>query len=518
VRSGGDNWWARLGAVPYRELLNAPGIARAHDFQRLLSYGLALIVGFVIDLPGWRIAVVAVLSATLLYAAARRFVTHRRPAPFRLALTDLGFASLIVAVATGSPLLTAGVVGVVALILAASFAAPGWWFAAATAAAAVVTVPVAAAIGGGPSGVSDSLVALVLIVLLLSIAMPILVVFTFQAMDLRRALSSREVQLNSVLSVTPVMLATIDGSGMITAIAGDVRGRLGLPGDHVDGSSAIGEIVRAAALGERTISELPMGERIFNVTADPGPDGSVLLTAYDLTEQIDARHRLESLMRSKDQFIAAISHELRTPLAAVLGFAEEVRDEIPGSDPLRPMVEVIADQSAEMAAIIEDLLVVARSSFEGVTLAPRPIQLADEAGAVAETIGPRLLKQPTPHLEPVIAFADPIRVRQIVRNLLTNADRYGGDEIEIHTRSDGGRAVLEIRDSGTALAPELQQRIFEPYESSGPIGGQPAAIGLGLAVSRTLAELMSGTLEYTHRGGWSVFELRLPCVPAQVPA
>jgi signal transduction histidine kinase len=509
--------WGRLGTVPYRELLNAPGIARAHDFQRVLSYGLGLLVAFVIDLPVWRMGAVVLLSGGLLYAAAHRLVTHHRPAPFRIALGDLGLASLIVAVATGSPVLTAGVVAVIGLIVAASFRAPGSWLAAAAFAAAVGAVPVATIIGGGPSGVSDSMVALVLIVLLLSIAVLILVFFTFQAMDLRRTLSSREVQLSSVLSVTPVVLATVDRSGTITAIAGDVRGWLGLPGDRVDAASDVGDIVHAASSGDRIIQELPMADRTFSVTADPGPDGSVLLTAYDMTEQVEARHHLEGLMRSKDQFIAAISHELRTPLAAVLGFAEEVRDEIAENDPLRPMVDVIADQSAEMAAIIEDLLVVARTSFEGVSMAPRTIHLADEAAAVAEAIGPRLSKQPDPHLQPAAAFADPIRVRQIVRNLLTNADRYGGEEIQIRTRIDGVHAVLEIRDSGAALSPSLQERIFEPYESSGPVGGQPAAIGLGLAVSRTLAELMAGTLDYSYSDGWSVFELRLPGVPAHVP-
>jgi signal transduction histidine kinase len=220
-------------------------------------------------------------------------------------------------------------------------------------------------------------------------------------------------------------------------------------------------------------------------------------------------------MRSKDQFIAAISHELRTPLSAVLGFAEEIRAEMASGDPLRTMVDVVADQSAEMAAIIEDLLVNARTSFEGVPLTPHPIGLADEAAAVVETIGPRLTKLVNRQLDPVEAFADPIRVRQIVRNLLTNADRYGGEKIEIGTYREGTEAVLEISDTGNPLPPALRERIFEPYESSGPVGGQPAAIGLGLAVSRTLAELMSGTLEYRYRDGWSVFELRLPM---QAPA
>lgn len=508
--SSPDNWWARLSAVPYREPLNAPGIARAHDFQRLVSYSLGLFISLVIDMPAWRVVAVAVLSGGLAAAAARRLVARSTPAPYTLAITDIVLAPVLVAVATASPLITGGVIGLVSLAIAVSFAAPASIQLAATVGAAVVAIPVAVAIEDGRDGASDSLIALVLILLLLAISLLILGFFTIQAMDLRRTLSSRETQLSSVLAVTPVVVATVDAGGTISAIAGDVRGWLGLPGDHIAVSSDVEAIVHAAARGEQVIRDVALGDRVFSVTADPGTSGSVLLTAYDITERAEARRRLESLMRSKDQFIAAVSHELRTPLAAVLGFAEEVRDEMDDADPLRSMVEVVADQSAEMAAIIEDLLVVARASFDGVPLTPRPISLDIEAHAVAEAIGPRLTKRPEQRLGPVKAFADPIRVRQIVRNLLTNADRYGGDDVIVCTRTDGPDAVLEIRDSGTALPTDLRERIFEPYESSGPVGGQPAAIGLGLAVSRTLAELMSGTLEYRHEGGWSVFELRLP--------
>ncbi len=131
-------------------------------------------------------------------------------------------------------------------------------------------------------------------------------------------------------------------------------------------------------------------------------------------------------------------------------------------------------------------------------------------------MGSRLGRIPETCLDNVIASADPIRVRQIVRNLLTNADRYGGDSVQVETRVADDAAVLIVRDSGDPLPAERRELIFEPYESSGPVRGQPAAIGLGLAVSRTLAELMGGSISYDHDGEWSVFELRLPRVGAVV--
>jgi signal transduction histidine kinase len=505
-----ERWSSRVRAVPYRELLNAPGVGRAHDAQRLLSYGLGVVLSLIIDMPPWRAGLILTLSGVMLLATARRLAKGPSTAPYVIAMSDQVVATSLVALATGSPLITLGVIGVIVIAITASFEVTPLMTVGLAVLTTAIALPISLAIGAGPSGVSGPMIALVLIVLLLAISVLILIFFTVQARHLRTTLRSREQQLSSVLAVTPVVLATVDQSGLIMALAGDVRGWLGLPGDHISPDSAIGHVVVAATQGERVVDDVPIGDRVFNVTCDPGPNGTVLLTAYDITERVEARERLETLVRSKDQFIAAISHELRTPLSAVLGFAEEIHDAMEIQDPLRSMMEVVADQSSEMASIIEDLLVVARSSFEDVPLAPRTIDLAAEAASVADAVGTRLTKQPTHDLAPTMAFADPIRVRQIIRNLLTNADRYGGAEVMIRTGIDSASAMLEICDSGAPLPAELRDRIFQPYESSGPVGGQPAAIGLGLAVSRTLAQLMNGSLAYRHEDGWSVFELRLP--------
>jgi signal transduction histidine kinase len=350
----------------------------------------------------------------------------------------------------------------------------------------------------------------VLILLMIALATFILGFFTIQARQLRRELDSREIQLSAVLDVTPVVLATVDAIGTLTMLAGDLPGWVSLSGDRLAAGSDLELVVSSAKGGRRATADIRLDDRTFMVTCDPGDGGKTLLTAYDVTEQTEARLRLEELVRSKDQFVAAVSHELRTPLSSVLGFAEVIQERMDVTDPMRVMMSEVADQSAEMAAIIDDLLVAARSSFEEVPTAPRPIDLAEEAATVVTTVAPRLTSSPRCHLAEAAAYADPIRVRQIVRNLLTNADRYGGDDIAVDTSNQGAWCVLEVRDSGIPVSPELRDRIFDPYESAGPVRGQPAAIGLGLAVSRTLAELMNGTLEYRHDGEWSVFELRLP--------
>ncbi len=238
---------------------------------------------------------------------------------------------------------------------------------------------------------------------------------------------------------------------------------------------------------------------------------AVALRNADLYDVLrSSRRELELLVESKDRFIATVSHELRTPLSSVVGFSELIEDEMSPDDPLRQMVGEVVDQSTEMAAIIEDLLVAARANLDAVITAPRQLNLDDEALKVAQTVAHRLGKPIATKIEPTRAFADPIRVHQIVRNLLTNADRYGGDDVELRVREKGGMAVLEVCDSGLPLSADDRDRVFEPYETSGPLQGQPGAIGLGLAVSRKLAELMNGNLDYDVDGRWSVFRLCLP--------
>lgn len=502
------NWLIALKGIQYRELLNTPGIARAHDLQRMVSYSLGLVVGLVLDLAPWRTAAILTITGVQLLATAERLFRRRKIAPYLLAQLDQLLSVLGVAAITGSPVITLAVVAAITAAIVASFAAP---VSVATRLAVITSAPglAAALVLGAPSdgNVAEDLAAFVLILLLIALAAFILGFFTIQARQLRSELTSRETQLDAVLEVTPVVLASVDGDGRVTTLAGDLPSWAEMSGTQVP--PELGEAI-ANAGGRRVAAEVVLEGRTFTVICDPGSDGSTLLTAYDVTEQTEARQRLEELIRSKDQFIAAVSHELRTPLSSVLGFAEVVKAEMHAEDPLQVMVGEVADQSAEMAAIIDDLLVAARSSFEEVLTAPRVIDLAAEAAAVLDSIASRLTVEPECDMPDVQAYADPIRVRQIIRNLLTNADRYGGERTVVRTRNGGKGAILEVRDSGAALPADMRDRIFEPYESSGPVRGQPAAIGLGLAVSRTLAELMGGSLEYRHDGEWSAFELTLP--------
>jgi len=109
------------------------------------------------------------------------------------------------------------------------------------------------------------------------------------------------------------------------------------------------------------------------------------------------------------------------------------------------------------------------------------------------------------------AIGDPGRVRQIVRNLITNAGRYGGDRIQIRLGTRDERVVLDVADNGPGVPSSEEERIFEPYyRAHQSAGTQPAALGIGLSVARHLARLMEGDLSYRREAGWSVFSLALP--------
>ena len=229
------------------------------------------------------------------------------------------------------------------------------------------------------------------------------------------------------------------------------------------------------------------------------------------------RKRLEELVQSKDRFVASISHELRTPLSAVLGFAEELANHAATFQPheATEILELIAEQSRDMADMVEDLLVAARADIGTVSIHADEVYLRSQAEAALVAMGSTGTTTVDIVGGPGKAWADPSRTRQIMRNLLTNAVRYGGSQVVIEATSDGTTTVLTVRDDGPGLDQSEWDRIFEPYERAHDRPTQPGSIGLGLTVSRQLARAMGGDLTYRKDESGSVFELTLPSVPHQ---
>ncbi|HEY5578483.1 MAG TPA: ATP-binding protein [Acidimicrobiia bacterium] len=232
----------------------------------------------------------------------------------------------------------------------------------------------------------------------------------------------------------------------------------------------------------------------------------------DVTERKEYQTKLEELIRSKDEFVASVSHELRTPLTAVVGLAQELRDSRDrfGAEEVDELIDMIAGQATEVADIVNDLLVAARADIGMVSIYPESVDLAAEVASVLAAISDQDRGKVRVLGHTTVCVADPTRVRQIVRNLLTNAFRYGGSRVEVETAPRNGFATVQVRDDGEGVPSQDIDRVFDPYHRAHSAKTQPASVGLGLTVSRRLAQMMGGDVTYRKDGGFSVFELSLP--------
>ena len=238
---------------------------------------------------------------------------------------------------------------------------------------------------------------------------------------------------------------------------------------------------------------------------------SVMLAMHDVTDLHEKSELQRSLNEGKDRFIATIAHELRTPLTAVLGFAAELETSAADLDEgvVAEYVDLISSQGREISHIVEDLLVAERSAIDRVALRPIHLEVlplldsvCSELAMSAEVTCPETLQ----------AWADEVRTRQIVRNLLTNACRYGGSDVRLDVRVIDEAVVIRVSDDGHGV--EVDGDLFEPY-STGEHDRRPTgSTGLGLYVARGLARAMSGDLTYERDQDRSVFTFSLPTVAA----
>ena len=196
---------------------------------------------------------------------------------------------------------------------------------------------------------------------------------------------------------------------------------------------------------------------------------------------------------------------------AVVGFARELADDPDRFNPLEvsAMIRTIADQSSDVAAIIDDLLVAARAQMGRVRLLSERVDLRIEVQAAGLTLAETSRRIQFPS-DTAIAVGDRQRVRQILRNLLVNAVRHGGPRVVVHVTSEEEVVGVSVADDGPGIPLENRQHLFDPYFHGDGEVSQPASIGLGLTVSRQLARMMGGDLVYEGSERGSTFHLVLP--------
>lgn len=249
------------------------------------------------------------------------------------------------------------------------------------------------------------------------------------------------------------------------------------------------------------------------VDVSTGVTGSTIVSGLaDITHIRERTAAMSEIVRAKDEFVANVSHELRTPLTAVIGLTSELANDSAFRDTeWAELLQLVASQAGEMANIVDDLLVAARAEVGTVTIEPQPVDLVDELKATIDGLG---MTVALPSATPPQVTADPRRVRQILRNLLTNAQRYGGPNCRVVVGASGGIVWLEVRDNGDGIPDDEAEHIFDPYVTAGGRG----SVGLGLSVARQLATLMGGDLVHERSAAETVFRLHLPRAGRQEPA
>ena len=231
-----------------------------------------------------------------------------------------------------------------------------------------------------------------------------------------------------------------------------------------------------------------------------------------------ARDEAESANRAKDEFLAMLGHELRNPLGAISNAVYVL--ELIGAQtaPAVQARQVIGRGLEQLTRMVDDLLDVARVTRGTVVLDRRPVNLADtvtQSLSALSASGRTARHQITVDVEPVWVHADPVRVQQIVTNLIVNAIKYTPADGTIHVTvgAPDDCAVVTVADSGIGISAAMLPRVFEPFaQGDRTLERSPGGLGIGLTLARRLVESHGGTIEAESGGAGrgSVFTVRLP--------
>jgi signal transduction histidine kinase/ActR/RegA family two-component response regulator len=230
--------------------------------------------------------------------------------------------------------------------------------------------------------------------------------------------------------------------------------------------------------------------------------------------------------RRKDEFLATLSHELRNPLAPIRNAVELISH--PQADPATTERArgVLERQLRQLVRLVDDLLDVSRITRGKMELRREPVEIHAAVASALETVQPlvdsaSLALTFAPASGPAVVSGDFVRLAQVFTNLLNNAARYTdpGGRIEIRVATEGGRAVVRVRDTGIGFPPEASERIFHPFQRGPERSAARGGLGIGLSLVRGLVELHGGGVEAHSEGPGrgSEFVVRLPLLAAEAP-
>ena len=273
--------------------------------------------------------------------------------------------------------------------------------------------------------------------------------------------------------------------------------------------------------------------RSRRITDRRTPEGGTVTTVWDLTEDVQreaelkqARSAADAASAAKSEFLASISHELRTPLNAILGFAQLLqRDKKPALSARQlGMLEHVVKGGEHLLRLIDEVLDLSRIESGGVALSLEPVQISDVLTEVKATLGPMAARAGVElHIAPIAAdlpliVADCSRFAQILMNYGSNSIKYGrpGSSVTFRASVVGSVIRTAVVDTGLGIPVEKQDKIFQPFQRAGQETGPIEGTGVGLAISRRIAELMEGRVGFhSVAGKGSEFWVELPAHATQ---
>jgi signal transduction histidine kinase/CHASE3 domain sensor protein len=266
--------------------------------------------------------------------------------------------------------------------------------------------------------------------------------------------------------------------------------------------------------------------RVFQGFTAPVRDdrGGFLGRIWTLREVTQERE----LDRLKDDFVATVSHELRTPLTSMMGFLEMIREGEAGelTDEQKRFLAIVYRSSERLQRLVGDLLFVARLDANGLQLQFAPVDVEELVHDAAESAG-ALARSRELHLDLKLASlpmvtGDRERLSQLVGNLISNALKFtpAGGHVTVRTFVDGSHAVIEVEDDGIGIPEAEQDRLFQRFFRSTTATEQAIpGTGLGLVISRAIAEAHGGTIDVrSEEGAGACFRVELPLEPEEAAA
>ena len=364
-----------------------------------------------------------------------------------------------------------------------------------------------------------------------------------ERLHMQQALRQGEVRIAGLVDAVNDGVVTIDGEQRVVLFNRAAERLFGVPSGDAIGSP-VGRFIQELPIGSdesrwqggvrdltgmRTNGdEFPLEASLSRVDSDRG----TLVTAVlrDVTDlhlaraERQAREALEASNRAKTEFLSRMSHELRTPLNAVLGFAQLMRLDTSQQTSLQQLerIQHIENAGGHLLALVNDVLDLSRVESGHLTVS---MEAVDVRSAVEEAMSMVLPLASAGEVAMAIAgldegfaaqqvsvLADRVRLRQVLVNLLSNAVKYNrpGGAVKLRLEARADHCNLSVTDNGVGMTPERLRRLFEPFNRLGAENSKVEGTGIGLVLSRRLAESMGGELHIDSSQHGTVAWLTLP--------